>query len=423
MERRKTLDMSFTFKEIQVERRRLLTLIGGICLILIMVALPFMTACAEEKPTGEAETLQLGYLVSLTGWFAPLDILQFEECDTLCQIINEQGGVTVGGQQYYLELVAEDCKSSLEGVTAACNRLVLDKGLKLIIGPVAFFSSAAAPVCEANQALHVLGYSCRTPGELDTTTPYGFLSHNGAIGNAMALCEYLKEEHPEIKSIVCTSIDDGAIPYLEPVINEYFEDNGIDVVGSWIPFATDCVDFSPIAARIKAVDADAIYLERGSVEHIAPCFKAVRELGDKRFFFTSSTCACQDIITIAGEDLAYNYAANQPISGAPGNPPLLEELITRLTNKYGTTRSMWFQTTNAVYELVQVIQAAQSLDPTVLKDYWEKLETIETPFGTGRLGGLETYGIRHAVSHPLPVNVLDENGDIHFGGWYEVYVP
>jgi branched-chain amino acid transport system substrate-binding protein len=382
MERRKTLDMSFTFKEIQVERRRLLTLIGGICLILIMVALPFMTACAEEKPTGEAETLQLGYLVSLTGWFAPLDILQFEECDTLCQIINEQGGVTVGGQQYYLELVAEDCKSSLEGVTAACNRLVLDKGLKLIIGPVAFFSSAAAPVCEANQALHVLGYSCRTPGELDT-----------------------------------------AIPYLEPVISKYFEDNGIDVVGSWIPFATDCVDFSPIAARIKAVDADAIYLERGSVEHIAPCFKAVRELGDKRFFFTSSTCACQDIITIAGEDLAYNYAANQPISGAPGNPPLLEELITRLTNKYGTTRSMWFQTTNAVYELVQVIQAAQSLDPTVLKDYWEKLETIETPFGTGRLGGLETYGIRHAVSHPLPVNVLDENGDIHFGGWYEVYVP
>lgn len=381
------------------------------------------TTAPPTTPAPEAKILQLGYLVSLTGWFAPLDILQFEECDTMVQIINERGGVTVGGQKYYLELVGEDCKSSLEGVMSACNRLVLDKGLKLIIGPVAFFSSAAAPVCEANQALHVLGYSCRTPGELDTTTPYGFLSHLGAIGNAMSLCEYIKANHPEIKSVVCTSIDDGAIPYLEPVINKYFEDNGIDVVGSWIPFATDCVDFSPIAARIKAVDADAIFLERGSVEHIGPCFKAVRELGDERWFMTSSTCAPADIIVIAGEDLAYNYCGNNPTLGAPGNPPLLEELMTRLYNKYGATRSTWFQTTNSVYELAQVIQIAQSLDPTVIKETWETLETIDTPFGTGRVGGLETYGIRHAVSHPLAFQVLDENGEIQFGGWYEVYVP
>lgn len=401
-------------------RKKILLITLALLLVVSMVA---MGCEKEEAVAPEAEILQLGYLVSLTGWFAPLDIMMYEECDAMVHIINERGGVTVDGQKYYLELVAEDCKSSLEGVTAACNRLVLDKGLKLIIGPVAFFSSAAAPVCEANQALHVLGYACNTPGELDTTTPYGFLSHNGAIGNAMALCEYIKAEHPEIKSVVCLSIDDGAIPYLEPVINEYFEDNGIDVVGDWIPFAPDCVDFSPIAARIQAVDADAIFLERGSVEHIGPCFKAVRELGDERWFMTSSTCAPADIIVLAGEDLAYKYCGNNPTLGAAGNPPLLDELITRLYNKYGTTRSTWLQTSNAVYELAQVIQGAQSFDPTVLRDYWETLETIDTPFGTGRVGGLETYGIRHAVSHPLAFQVLDENGEIQFGGWYEVYVP
>jgi hypothetical protein len=38
------------------------------------------------------------------------------------------------------------------------------------------------------------------------------------------------------------------------------------------------------------------------------------------------------------------------------------------------------------------------------------------------MGGQKTYGIRHALSHPEPYQILD-NGEAKFGKWVEVRVP
>jgi len=83
---------------------------------------------------------------------------------------------------------------------------------------------------------------------------------------------------------------------------------------------------------------------------------------------------------------------------------------------------MHFETANGMWELPQVIQKAQSLDTTVVRDTFEKMDTIETLFGTGHMGGLQTYGLRHSVSHPLPVTTLNE-GVVASGGWVNFTVP
>ena len=80
---------------------------------------------------------------------------------------------------------------------------------------------------------------------------------------------------------------------------------------------------------------------------------------------------------------------------------------------------MHLQIVNSIFEFAQVIQKANSLDTTVVRDTWEKLDTLETPYGIGRVGGLKTYGIKHAVSHRMPVQIV-ENGTPKFATWIDV---
>jgi hypothetical protein len=77
---------------------------------------------------------------------------------------------------------------------------------------------------------------------------------------------------------------------------------------------------------------------------------------------------------------------------------------------------------DAIYTMVQAIEHAQSLDPAVVAASWEKMGTIDTVFGPGKMGGLETYGINHSVYTQLPILRL-ENNVLSWGTWENVYLP
>jgi hypothetical protein len=83
---------------------------------------------------------------------------------------------------------------------------------------------------------------------------------------------------------------------------------------------------------------------------------------------------------------------------------------------------MMAQGFDAIYTMVQAIEKAQSLDPKVVAATWEKMDTIDTVFGPGKMGGLETYGIRHSVYTKLPILRLEDNKLI-WGSWQDTYLP
>jgi hypothetical protein len=84
---------------------------------------------------------------------------------------------------------------------------------------------------------------------------------------------------------------------------------------------------------------------------------------------------------------------------------------------------MMAQGFDAIYTMVQAIENAQSLDPAVVAAAWEKMTTINTIFGPGKMGGLETYGINHSVYTQLPILRLEDNV-LSWGTWEkDVYMP
>ena len=403
--------------------KSLFSIINILCLTVAFTCLSFLTPYSPEARAAEPKELQIGAILCMTGWFANAGKLEKNECEVVTDLINEAGGITVGGQRYKIVLAIEDNKSSHEGTTAATNKLVYDRKVKFIVGPVAFWGKASGPICEANKVFNVIGFCTNTPGELDKTTQYRFLGSNSTVGNTYGILQYIKKAHPEVKTVVALNPEDGSAKYLKPLFDKALNDNGISMVGDLIGYSLEMTDFTPIAQKIAQIKADAVFCPNGGDMHIGNLLKGMRELGDERWLFYGSVATCDNIKTYAGK-AGYKVTTSSVTPGAPGNPPQLEAFLDKYRQKFGEAKSTIFQTSSALYILPHLIEAAQSLDPTVVKDTLQNIDKVETLWGPGRLCGEKTYGIRHhAVATPYCVTYLDKDGKIQFGGWYNVDIP
>ncbi|MGD0917995.1 MAG: ABC transporter substrate-binding protein [Thermodesulfobacteriota bacterium] len=386
--------------------------------ILVLVSIVLLSTWGKSSfAASQAEKLKIGALECLTGWFSGHNVLDWNEVQIAAEMINEKGGITVKGQKYLVETIVEDGKSTLDGVTAAANRLVFDKGVKFIIGPTAFFSTAAAPVTNPNKVIYVMGYCSNQPGELDKNTPYGFLGYNSSVGDSIAAFQFLKKNYPKVKKLAYIMCDDGSIPYLSPIIKKLFKEHGFTMVGDLVSFPPEIVDFNAIAAKLNTIkDADAIFHLNGTSQHVGGVLKGVRNLGNKKPYAGVIVFPLDEVGAIAGSEALKDVFTFAVTPYDLSNPPLMNEITKRIIAKYGPSTSIYLQGANSLWVLKQVIEAAQSLDPTVVKAKWEAMDKVDTLFGPGRMCGDITYGIKHhAVAHPEPVQVSKEGKSISGG--------
>jgi len=379
----------------------------------------FMPAC---KTKTEVKTLQIGGLWALSGWASVNDVKSSIAGQIAVDMFNERGGLIINGQKYEVELVIEDTKSTADGAVAAANVLVHDKGIKFIAGPFAFFSAAAASVCEPEKVLRSSFYNLGMPGEIGPDVPYAFCGGACSIANAIAGMEYLQKTYPDVKNIVQIEAFGAYAPETALKVEKLLGEHGISRVGDVILFPDETLDFSPFVAKVVEQDPDALYIISGMVNHVGSILKGLREAGWNKLFAISTSMSGKELMEVSGKATATNAFILNDVPGAPGTPPLLAEFQDRTMEEIGDVSIVYGFGFNSVWTLLEAIETAQSLDTTVVKETWEKLDTIETCYGTGWIGGQETYGIRHQVSHKMPVTVVD-NGELKFAEWVEVHIP
>jgi ABC-type branched-subunit amino acid transport system substrate-binding protein len=390
--------------------------------VCVALALAITLFIHGETRAQTQKTLKIGVLASLSGWFSGYDTAQWEECQAVAQVWNEKGGLKIKGETYKIELLVEDNKSTLDGVTASCNKFIFDDGVKFLAGPAAFFAVAATAVAEPAKVLRVLGYATCQPDEVSAKTPYAFLGKSGTMEAGRAGLKYMKEIYPNVKKVVFLHPDDGAIPYLNNRVKKMLADNGIEMLGDTIGFNNETVDFSPIAAKVLERKPDAVYVINGLSQHYGALLKLLRAGGWNKPFCACGNISPLEILTIAGKAASTEFFSSGFIPGHPSNPAAMEAIIKKMT-KPGQQRAFHFETPNGLWSLLTVIQDAQSVDPTAVKDHWEKMNKIPgTIFGDGNMGGKETYGIRHAVATPVPYCRL-MNGEMKFGKWVSTTSP
>ncbi len=402
-----------------MENRRNLILCASVVSILFFFGLIFLAVSSRDAGAAgpPAKILKIGALESVTGWFSGHDLGDWHEVQFAADMINEKGGVAIKGEKYQIELSLEDGKSTLEGIASGANRLIFEKGVKFIVGPAAFFSAAVAPIANPNKVIYVVAFSTNQPLECDKNTPYAFLGYNSSVGEALATIMFYKKHYPNVKKLAFVIPDDGSIPYLTPIMKKLFALNGMSMVGDPIGYSNEATDYNPIAAKVNALkDADGVFHLNGIVQGVAGTVKGLRNLGNKKPYAGIIGTVLDDVVAIAGKEATKDVFTCAATPVDPGNTSLMNEMGKRIVAKYGKTESMTVQGADCLWVLIQAIEAAQSLDPTVVKAKWENMDKVQTFQGTGRMCGDETYGLKHhAVSHPQPFQMLKDGKAVNAG--------
>jgi branched-chain amino acid transport system substrate-binding protein len=388
-----------------------------VSILALLLSIP-MGAVAAQK------TLQIGFMAGMTGFASDAGQI-FEQGARLAEEwINAKGGITINGEPYLIELLVEDHKCSAEGSVSAATKLVYDKKVKFIAGTIMpFIVASAGTVTEPAKVLRSVLYNCATPSEYGPDTPYTFVVENATVEGTIGTLNYLVKAYPKAKSIVVLIPDDGAIPFLGPIVGKLAKERGIKVIGKTIGWPLDTIDFTSIAHKAVARKADAIVSVNGWPAMQGGILKAARQTGYTNPIFITNYSPSSDILAVAGKEASTDFFTNGVTVGAPGNPPMLDEFARNVEAKY-KHQSYYFAAMgfDGVWVLVQAIEAAQSLDPGVVKTKWETMEKMDTLFGPGTLGGLKTYGIKHTVSHSVPIQGLVK-GEVKHLSWENISMP
>jgi branched-chain amino acid transport system substrate-binding protein len=395
-------------------KKGLFPFFGSICLAFLLAAQP--TVAAEQK------TLKIGGLFCLTGFGSSAETYIAEGAKLSEQWINEQGGLTIKGEKYKVELVMEDMKGTADGAVAAATKLVYDHKVKIVIGTVVpFMVQAAGSVLEPAKVLRLVLYNCGTPSEYGPNTPYMFLTYDSTIEGMRAALDYLKEAYPKVKTVAYIIPDDGSVPYLDKMFREKAASLSYEVatVAKW---AMTTQDYSPIITKVLAAKPDAIAFANGWPQATGSMLKVIREMGFNGPVFGCNYDDAYQIMEIAGKQASTDFFIHQIDLDSPDMTPMIKEIAKMAKAKHGKAYGMHIWGFNPLYELKQVVEAAQSTDPTVLKDTWGNMKTIDTVYGPGKMGGLKTYGINHTVCAPCPIVSLMD-GKVKWVKWVDVYSP
>jgi len=323
-----------------------------------------------------------------------------------------------------VELIVADTKSTFDGVTAAANKLVYDEGIDLIIGPTAFFAPAAGAVCDPEKVLRMNTWVVNTPGEMDASTPYSFMAGNGSLLTTSAAAKYLKTNYPNVKTVVIVTPDDGAPPYVIPIATKILAAEGISVVGDPVIYPNETQDFSAYVAKLNAVkEADAIFMQNGLVFQMGPLVKGLRESGNYKPYAGSLPARISQVMTIAGEAAMQDVFSIALTPGDPNMPPIAKKIISRVTAEYGADYQLEMTVPNCLWVLKEGIEAAQSLDPTVIRDTLESMDEVETIWGSAKICGEQTLGIKHVIASPQTVQILKDGVETS-AGWIDLgFIP
>jgi branched-chain amino acid transport system substrate-binding protein len=365
--------------------------------------------------------LKIGAIVSFTGFASASETLIWNGIQLFQDWINGKGGITIKGQPYNLKFVAEDEQSSADGSVAAATKLVTDDGVKFIIGPVMPFAViGSGTVTEPAKVLRVVLYNCKTPDEYGPKTPYTFIANDCTVDFTTPDLQFIKDKFPWVDKIGVLTPDDGAPPYLEPIIKEKVAAEGLHLA-PFVLWPLDATDFTSYVAKALAYTPDAILLINGWPIHMGAMLKAAREAG-----FTGPMFGCHedpyDIATVAGPEASTNFYVHNLQVDSPEMTPMIKEIMELAQAKYQRQSPTYVWAWNACYCLTQAIEAAQSIDPTAVKDAWEKMTSIDTAYGPGKMGGMKTYGINHNVSYATPFTSL-KDGKVVWVEWRQVPLP
>ncbi len=379
-------------------------------------------APAEAAPAGD-NVLRIGALINTTGWFASIDYNNQIEMETLCKYYNDQGGIDIGGTKYQIELVVEDGGSDAEGIRSAAQRLV-DQGIQYVVETNDFWVEGAIDIFENAHVMNIMAQNNMNHGVMNAETQYSYSFSDACTSQFPAALDVIKENYPEVKSVVYACDDNGVNEEQAALVKENAERVGLEYIDSPVIYDGESTDFSSIALKIVNSGADC-FIGNGTPDNIAALLKEVRSAG--------SDMVCAAVITLGPgvlvggsgiADLSGAFTFGSDIATPEHNTDTFNEIYKLFVETYGEDNATAWNgaALDCLYNLLQLMQGAGSTDVEAVRTYFDGVDTVETLFGTGVRCGQETFGNTHLIAHPSHAMKV-ENGEVIYMGTYECVAP
>jgi branched-chain amino acid transport system substrate-binding protein len=379
---------------------------GGLVLVvvcsLLLLALFSVSSFFVQEPAAQAKTFKFGLISSMTGMMAPAFKSLIDAAKPAGDLMNKRGGITVKGEKYLIEVVPEDDQSSPPGAVAAANRLI-QAGIKFVYAPQFMVSNMAiAPITEEAKILRIKGLGVGKE-EVGPSLRYSFYA-SAQLYNIPVCYDYLKKNYPNVKKIAMINPDDPGAKTIFELTEKEIQKRGLELVFKEA-FKLGSEDFYPILTKALEKKPDAIDMVLSIAPWSAGVINQSRELGFTGPIFCTIFADTNILRSMLNPKYAYDIFHAVPDVLSPKMTPMMKDyrvLVEQHTKEtFNLDHGLVLE---GLYPLLQGIEKAQSFDTDKVVDTLEKMTSIDTPYGRGRMSGLDLFGINHVIVRPFTLS-------------------
>jgi branched-chain amino acid transport system substrate-binding protein len=238
----------------------------------------FLSVWAAQAAYAEP-VLKIGVLGVMSGPSASWGLVSKYSAEAGAAMYNEKGGVEIDGVKYKVEIVSIDDKADPKLAVTGAQRLILNEGVKYIIGPnVDSTIASAEPVAEQNGAM-MFSYSF-------TRSLFSPPHENTVLGivpgyqTGPVVYKYLMD-HQGLKTVsfLVVNTAEGLKQRDESVAAA--EKLGLKVVTADAVYEAGASDFFPVVSKAVDPKPDLIVLSGVAPADAPKLIKTARELGYK----------------------------------------------------------------------------------------------------------------------------------------------
>lgn len=346
----------------QVTRR---TVIAGTGAAAFSAGLGVRPSFAQEK------VVKIGQLGVMSGANAAWGLTSKYSAEAIANILNDDGGVEIGGEKYRVEVVSVDDRDDPKLTVSGFERLA-SEGVRYVIGPNTDATAVSArPVAEKNGMIY-FPYSYMT--ELYTAPSENVVLANFNNIQVTPVIFGFARDQRGAKKIAFLSRNTSEDLAQRDVGVKVAQDLGLEIVSKDDTYESGTSEFFPVMTNIVSKAPDMI-----SIGVVAPAtcpqiIRAARELGFKGVFAADTA---QDIKILT--EGAGNYADGLLSVGGAASPALRNDYMDRFIKRYSEIAGEWNEEAGTkAYALQIIVETLKVAGPDAIKDAEVFKATIPT---------------------------------------------
>jgi branched-chain amino acid transport system substrate-binding protein len=364
-----------------------------------------MMILGGSSAIASADELKIGFVGVTSGPAAAWGTSNVRSMQTLADMINEKGGVEIGGKKYTVNVLTFDDQKDPKRAIAGMEKMA-QEGVHYVVGPnVDDGAAAVRPVAEKSNIIY---FPYAFPKELYTKPASNAVL--GMIANYQsgpAIYKYLKESKG-VKTIAFVAANESDPLSQRDSGVAAAKALGLTIVAEKDTYQNDTRDFTPVLTPIVKQKPDLLVLSGVAPGNAPLLIRAARELGFKGLISTETAQDAKVLQEGAG-DLANGFISVGGASTPEIRSKAMEDFIDRYTKKFGEYND---ESNTKVYALQYILDTLKA-NPKAIDSVDEFKKTMDTfaapnPYLKGdkqlKYVGSTSFGQKRQVSVPMVVN-------------------